>query len=272
MPSSGSEQSAINDFVLVRSGHHGNFWLAVIGELDQVQPTLLRYLNRPWGQEIADKAPGIRCLPNRMHLSLGKVITGDLHMAVITLGCKVFMYIILSCAQRAELHSAYNVVVCKNRKTRGVVMQHLQWHNRIEGFLQIRLDSTTDAHCDASAMTSATAAACDASIAPAMFSGGDGDAKAKSERKNKKLWSDADLVLPCFATDYIAKISEWEKSIKDKAPTDLFLVGEALFLVVNPQLSLPKCERDEGSEMSLDPVSSPTSADSEREHGLNYYS
>ena len=49
------------------------------------------------------------------------------------------MYIVISAAQRAELHTAYPVIVSKQRKTTGVVVQQLEWHNRIETVVNIRL-------------------------------------------------------------------------------------------------------------------------------------
>lgn len=32
--------------VIMRSGHHTNNWLAVLGDIDKIMPTLLKYLNR----------------------------------------------------------------------------------------------------------------------------------------------------------------------------------------------------------------------------------
>jgi len=280
---------SMQSFVLVRSGHHANHWLSVIGEPDQVMPILLRYLNRTWGKEIAERASGLDFLPNRMHLSLGKVITGDLVMAKITLGCACFMYIILSSAQRAELHSAYPVLVSKLRKTFGVVVQQLEWHNRIETVMNIRLEGTTDALSVSAVEAERVAASAGSnrdetkmntsltmddpramSLTNALDhmtidasplhskAGGGGNANAKTQSKSKvvdsckpqPLWSASDLVLPCFAIDFVSKRDAWEG--KPGTKLELFITALASILIRNPQHSLPSHKDKDMQAWSLD--------------------
>jgi hypothetical protein len=287
-------------YVLIRSGHHANHWLSIIGEPKQVMPELLKYLNRAWGREIAEKTPGIDYLPNRLHLSLGKVVTGDLFMAKIFLGCAAYMYIVLSTAARAELHTAYPVIVSKTRKTYGFVVQALEWHNRIETVVNIRLEGTTDAESvaavpsrptngmdapssslsskrdggsimdrnAASAFTSTiesnttapitypisntvTNGVCKMSIDESSSTNKDkdgGTVKESDSSKPQSLWSASDLVLPCFAVDFVSKREKWE----GHGELELFLTGVASALVRNPQRSLPDDKDKEMRAWSLD--------------------
>lgn len=129
-PSAESQRIAI-----MRSGHHTNNWLAVLGDIDKIIPTLLKYLNRDWKRDIAERNSGLEWLPQRLHLSLGKPAFGDVYVGKIGVGCSCWMYVILSTpppSLRPEIHTVFPVIVAKARKYYLRVKQILEWHNRIE--------------------------------------------------------------------------------------------------------------------------------------------
>ena len=68
-----------------------------------------------------------------------------------------------------------------------------------------------------------------------------------AETRPHPLWSSTDLVLPCFAIDFVSKRDAWEG--KPGSPLELFLVGVASILIRNPQHSV---EEEAINDWSLD--------------------
>lgn len=138
--------------VIMRSGHHTNNWLSVMGDIDRIMPTLLKYLNRDWKRDIAERNSGLEWLPQRLHLSLGKPTFGDVYVGKIGVGCCCWMYVILSTPPptlRPEIHTVFPVIVAKARKYYLHASQILEWHNRIEATIIASIDYTTDDECKA---------------------------------------------------------------------------------------------------------------------------
>ncbi len=194
--------------VIMRSGHHTNNWLATMGDIDQSMPTILKYLNRDWKQDIAEKNSGLEWLPQRLHLSLGKPTFGDVYVGKIGIGCSAWMYVILSTPPptlRPEIHTVFPVIVAKARKFYLRVKQILEWHNRIEATMISELDYTSDKECkeivESQCITALT--------------------KPKPE-------------FPLFAIDFVSRRNIWE----GKGLLEVFLSGIAGWMIRNPQESL----------------------------------
>lgn len=136
--------------VIMRSGHHTNNWLCTLGDIDKIMPRLLKYLNRDWKRDIAERNSGLEWLPQRLHLSLGKPAFGDVYVGKIGVGCSTWMYVILSTPPptlRPEIHTVFPVIVAKARKYFLKVNQILEWHNRIEATMIADVEYTTDEEC-----------------------------------------------------------------------------------------------------------------------------
>ncbi len=208
--------------IITPAGHHTNNWLAVMGDIDRIMPTLLKYLNRDWKRDIADRNSGLEWLPQRLHLSLGKPSFGDLYVGKIGVGCSVWMYVILSTPPptlRPEIHSVFPVVVAKSRKFILNVKQILEWHNRIEATMKAEVEYTTDEECKK--VVSLMQSTPDVKTTP--------DAKAMLDVKTTPKPE-----LPVFAIDYAARRKLWES----KGPHEVFLSGIASCMIRNPEDSL----------------------------------
>lgn len=220
-PESSAESQRI---VIMRSGHHCNNWLSAMGDVDRIMPTLLKYLNRDWKRDIAERNSGLEWLPQRLHLSLGKPTFGDVYVGKIGVGCSVWMYTILSTPPptlRPEIHTVFPVVVAKARKYFLKVDQILEWHNRIEATMMADIDHTIDANkvekgykkkSDSPAPSAETKMPAEGSSAAA-------DPKKKSG------------AFPLFGIDFFSRRNIWE----GKGLLEVFLSAIGSVMIRNPE-------------------------------------
>lgn len=232
--------------VITRSGHHTNNWLAVMGDVDRIMPTLLKYLNRDWKRDIAERNSGLEWLPQRLHLSLGKPTFGDVYIGKIGVGCSCWIYVILSTPPptlRPEIHTTFPVIVAKARKFYLRVSQVLEWHNRIEATILCHFDYTTDDECQqAMGLATDTKSTSESSMTKESKSktAMETDSDAMSlELPSQPLpsvsaFSKTEQKIPVFAIDFVSRRNIWE----GKGPLEVFLSGIASYMIRNPQESL----------------------------------
>lgn len=200
--------------VIMRSGHHTHNWLAVMGDLDRIMPTLLKYMHRDWKKDISERNSGLEWLPQRLHFSLGKPTFGDVYVARIDVKCSVWIYVILSTPPptlRPEIHTIFPVVVAKARKYYVTINQILEWHNRMESTHKLAIHFTTDKH-------SLAAVGVNAAITNA------------AEVMNSPL---PKVEMPVFPIDFVSRRNIWE----GKGCLEVFLSGIASWTIRNPQQS-----------------------------------
>ncbi len=131
-----SEKSKQN---LVKGGHFGNAWLAVIGDPNSVPEMVKECLNVDWiGLISAEKLTAFR---NTVYMSEDKPISATVYLADFKLGSETLMRVILSQIKPSSslvIHSAFPVVVPTNTY-QCKIDTVLRWQNFLEATIVFRM-------------------------------------------------------------------------------------------------------------------------------------